>query len=208
MSASSSWQRWIARRLVRHAGALLHSMRPTWSAAMESELEHVPGHYRALLWALGCVHASYLERFGATFRVLVIAIFIGYLFAALDVSITGVMAATAWPHWFSAFAIAHRHLSLELWSFAMLLPVTFLAAGLGILLARLAKNSLPSAPYVALGAWLIHMLAFTVVPTVCLVQMATLWDDFLRFPASYIAGVVLPSSALIVGFRRAQRVTN
>ena len=206
MSESSSWQRRIARRLVRHAGALLHSTRPTWSAAMESELEHVPSHYRALLWALGCVHASYMERFGTRSRVIVIAIFIGYLFAALDVSITGVMAATAWPHWFIAFAKAHKHLSLELWSFAMVLPVTFLAAGLGILLAHLAKNSSPSTPYVALGAWLIHTFAFTLVPTVCLVPMATLWDDFLRFPTSYIAGVVLPSSALIFGFRRAQRI--
>jgi hypothetical protein len=63
MSAASTASRWIAQWLVRHAANVLRPIRPTWSEAMEHELDHIEDDHRALTWALGCVWAGYTERY-------------------------------------------------------------------------------------------------------------------------------------------------
>ena len=83
MNARDAWQRRFALRLVRHAAGVLRASRPEWAAALESELEHVPGHYRALMWAIGCVRASYMERYLGRSRPLLIAIAVGLAFAVV-----------------------------------------------------------------------------------------------------------------------------
>jgi hypothetical protein len=202
MIGSGPWQRRCALHLVRHAAAVLRSTRPDWAAALENELEHVPGHYRALIWAAGCVRAGYMERYGRS-RPLLIAIAIGLVFAVLNELVTGMIAAVAWPHWYAVFARTHRHLSLELWSiFATTLPLALLAAGFGVLLARLANASRLTLPCTSIAVWMFYWLI--PIPTTCDVPLRTLWDDFLRSPTSYVAGIVLPGCALLLGFYRAR----
>jgi hypothetical protein len=130
MIGPDAWQRRLALRWVRHAAAVLRASRPEWAAALESELQHVPGRYRALMWAAGCVRASYAERYLARSRPLLTAVAVGLAFALLDELVTGVIAAIAWSHWYVMFAKAHRHLSLELWSIVVVtLPIALLAVG-------------------------------------------------------------------------------
>jgi hypothetical protein len=201
MTASGAWQRRIALRLVRHAARVLRTARPEWSEALESELNHVPGHYRALMWAIGCVRASYRERYLDRSRPLLAAIAVGLVFALLDEFVSGTLAAVAWPQWYVAFAGSHRHLSLELWSIvAVTLPIALLAAGSGALLARVSNTSRIMLPWASIGVWVIYLLVPT--PGPCVVALRVLWEDLVRSPTSSIAGVVLPGCALIVGFRR------
>ena len=58
----------VARRLVRHAANILRPIRPTWSEAMEREIDHVASGYGALVWAIGCVWAAYVERYWSRTR--------------------------------------------------------------------------------------------------------------------------------------------
>jgi hypothetical protein len=197
------WQRRCALHLVRHAAAVLRSTRPDWAAALEHELEHVPGHYRALIWALGCVRASYRERYLGRSRPLLTAVAMGLAFAVLSELVTGIIAAVAWPHWYVEFARTHRHLSLELWSiFAGSLPIALLAAGFGMLLARLANGFRLTLPCVSIAVWMLYWLI--PIRTICDVPLRVLWDSFLRSPTSYVAGIVLPGCALFLGFCRAR----
>jgi hypothetical protein len=55
-------QRRIARWLAAHAAGVLPKQRKNFAAAMRTEIEHVQHDRQALIWALGCVVASYLER--------------------------------------------------------------------------------------------------------------------------------------------------
>ena len=175
---------------------------------MESELEHVPGDYQSLMWAIGRVRASYMERFFGRSRSVLTAITVGIVFAILDEFVRGGLAAMAWPHWYVSFARAHKHLGLELWSIAMILPVALMAAGFGCLLARLVKGSSIALPCVSIGVWVFYTFVPALAPGACIVSLQTLWDDFLRSPTSYVVGIVLPTSALLLGFRRAQHATD
>jgi hypothetical protein len=201
MTASLSWQRRLAMALIRHAAYVLRPTRPEWSEALKGELAHVPGNYRVLTWALGCVRASYFERYlGRSWPVLA-AIAVGLVFAVVDEFVTGAIAAVAWPHWYTAFATMHKHMGLEIWwVVAETLPIACIAAGFGGLLARLAKASSMALPCVSIAAWVIY--ALLPVPSSCIVLLRTLWEDFLRFPISNVASVILPISALILGFHR------
>lgn len=207
MNPLPPWQRRFARRLVRHAKHVMHPARPAWSAVMESELEHVPGDYQSLLWAIGCVRASYMERFYGRSRSVLTAITVGIVFAILDELLRGVLAAMAWPHWYVSFARAHKHLGLEVWFVAMILPVALMAAGFGVLLARLVKGSSIALPCISIGVWVIYTFVRALVPAAD-IPLQTLWDDFLRFPTSYVAGIVLPTCAMLLGYRRAQHTTD
>jgi hypothetical protein len=201
MSGLAAWQRRCALRLVRHAAGVLRGSRPEWAAALESELEHVPGNYRALMWAVGCVRASYMERYVGRWRPLLTAVAVGLAFAVLDELVSGVIAAVAWPHWYVVFARAHKHLSLELWSIvAVSLPIALLAVGCGVLLARLANASKILLPCIALAVWALYWFVPVPAACACVVPLRALWDDFLRSPTSYVAGFVLPACALLLGF--------
>jgi hypothetical protein len=207
MIGSDVWQRRFALRFVRHAAGVLRASRPEWAAALESELEHVPGHNRALLWAVGCVRASYTERYLGRSRPLLTAIAVGLAFALLDELVTGVIAAVAWPHWYVVFAKAHRHLSLELWSVvAVTLPIALIAAAFGALLARLANASKIMLPCASIAVWVIYWLV--PISTTSDVPLRALWDDFLRSPTSYVAGIILPSCGFFLGFCRARASGN
>jgi hypothetical protein len=199
MNAAPAWQRRLALRLVRHAAAVLRASRPEWAAALESELEHVPGHYRALRWAAGCVRASYMERYIGRSRPVFTAIGVGLAFAFLNELVTGVIVALAWPHWYVVFAMAHRHLSLELWSIvAVSLPSALIGAAMGAALARLASASKIVLPCISIGVWMMYWLV--PIPAICVVPLRVLWDDVLRSPTSYAASIILPVSALFLGF--------
>jgi len=68
MTAPTSCTRTLAKVLVRHAGkALPVSLRERqdWSAAMQRELDAIARDREALLWACGCLFASYSERIRA-----------------------------------------------------------------------------------------------------------------------------------------------
>jgi hypothetical protein len=196
---SDAWQRRFALRLVRHAAGVLRPIRPQWAAAIESELQHVPGHYRALVWAAGCVRASYVERYLGRSRPVLTAIAVGLAFAFLNEFVSGIIIAVAWPHWYVVFAKAHRHLSLELWSIvAVSLPSALIAAGMGAALARLAGASKIVLPCISIGVWLMYWLV--PIPVTCVVPLQVLWEDVLRSPTSYAASIILPAAALVLGF--------
>src|SRR6185437_14767081 len=63
MSMTAKWRRRLARHLVAHAEKVLSPIRPTWAGVLKSELDHVPEDRGALRWAIGCVWASYMERY-------------------------------------------------------------------------------------------------------------------------------------------------
>jgi hypothetical protein len=203
MIGSDTWQRRFAQRLVRHAAAVLRASRPEWAAALESELEHVPGRYRALMWAVGCVRASYIERYLGRSRPLLTAIAVGLAFALLDELVTGVIAAVPWPHWYVVFAGTHKHLSLELWSIvAETLPITLIGAGFGALLARLANSSKTVLPCVSIAVWVLYWLV--PIPALCVVPLRVVWDAILLAATSNVASIILPGCALFLGFCRAR----
>jgi hypothetical protein len=136
-------------------------------------------------------------------RALLAAVAIGISFAIVELFVTGVLAARAIPHWYISFLKAHKYVGLELWSIAeMQVPIALLAAGLGVVLARLVKNSSISPPLVALGAWLLCRL---LLPGFYGVPLGESLRDqvsgFAYFPMSMTAEIVLPCLALILGFR-------
>ena len=53
----------IAEHVVAHAERALGARHRDWGRAMRAELDHIDGSLRALRWSLGCVAASYQERF-------------------------------------------------------------------------------------------------------------------------------------------------
>ena len=197
------WQRTLACRLVRHACAVLRPTRPLWASAMERELEHIPTHFQTLVWALGCVRASYMERYFRNFRPALYAFAVGVAFAATDELLTGVLAARPYPHWYLTFAKAHRHLSLELWSvIALTLPVALIAAGFGAMLARIAKVSALTLPFVSLSAWALY--ALLPLPALYDAPLRLLWEAFVLWPTSTIAGIILPGCGFVLGYRLAR----
>ena len=58
----------LANWLIAHAEHFLPASRREWGQAMQREFEEIHSPYRALRWALGCVFASYTERFNAMNR--------------------------------------------------------------------------------------------------------------------------------------------
>lgn len=211
MSASPTWKRRIARRLVGHAARVLCPIRPTWSEVLKSEVEHVPGDYQALMWAVGCVWASYMERYLSKFPSLLAATAVGVVFAFLDEKITGRLAAKAWPHWYIQFARTHKHLGLELWSIvALTLPVAVLAAGSGVLLGSLARKSSIALPCFSVLVWQLYNVGVDIysAPAICPFTMRSLWDPFIIFPTSSIVAIALPACALMRAFRLTQGIAH
>jgi hypothetical protein len=155
---------------------------------------------------MGCVCASYKERYWATSRSLLVAIAIGILFALLGVHIMGWMAARPWPHWYGAFAHTHKHLALQLWFTLKLLPIALIAAACGALLAHASRSASVAFPVVSLAVWQIYLLAdnFLSAPAICPFSFRSLWESFALTPVSSIIGIVLPACALVLGFRLIQ----
>lgn len=58
----SSLARRMASTLIAHAFSVLPPWRAAWGEAMKSELNHIEGDFEALVWACGCVIASYFQR--------------------------------------------------------------------------------------------------------------------------------------------------
>jgi hypothetical protein len=54
--------RHLAVLLAAHAEKALPPCRADWAKAMRNEIHHISGNGAALIWALGCVFASYRER--------------------------------------------------------------------------------------------------------------------------------------------------
>jgi hypothetical protein len=182
----------------------LRSARPEWSDALGSELEHIPDDHQALIWAAGCVRASYIERYVGRLRYFVIAGAIGVAYELLDETVTGVFAAQAWPRWYTAFAKTHRHLSLELWQIlASVLPSTLEAAGLGLLLARLAPRASIAVPCVSLSAYFACFYGTGIywVILTCSNPLHVLWQSWMLLPATSAASVVMPVCAMLLAFR-------
>jgi hypothetical protein len=210
MSASANWRRRTARGLVRHADRILRPTRPEWSDALSSELEHIPDDHQALIWAAGCVRASYMERYFSRARYFLAAAVIGVAYELLDETITGIMAAQRWPRWYVAFAKLHKHLSLELWSiFAYSVPSALVAAGFGVLLGRLRSKASIALPCLSLGVWFVFSLGTTVywLAVTCSNPMRILWEAWILSPTSSVASVIMPACAMLLAFRRTQRTT-
>jgi len=197
--SAASWQRGLARRLVRHAAKVLRPAEPSWSAAMEMELEHIPKDSQALAWAFGCLRASYTRRYFKHHAAFLAAVAVGVAYAFADELLSGVLAARPYPRWYVAFARAHKHLSLELWFSAQMLPSALLAGSFGVVLARLAKGSSTNLPLISLGVWVLY--ALLPLPGICNVPLGGVWESFRLWPISSIARVVVPSCALVFGYR-------
>jgi hypothetical protein len=208
--SSSSWQYVLARLLIRHAKKVLHPLSPTWADAMEAEMQHLDEPHGALKWALGCVRASYAERYarGAA-RPLLSAVVFGALFGLLSELLTGFMAARSWPGWYVAFSKSHRHLALELWSMVVLLPVMVVAFGIGLLGARMTRRFSTAWAYLYLGIYVLYVWAPVLIPGLRgSLPLLCLWQDIQRSPASYLAGLLLPCAALCYGFRVGRRLAS
>jgi hypothetical protein len=52
----------VAARLISHAAQTLPVERADWATAMGNEFQYISGSYAPLIWAVGCVLASYAER--------------------------------------------------------------------------------------------------------------------------------------------------
>jgi hypothetical protein len=199
---SPTWRRRVARRLVRHAESILHPIRPEWSAALKSELEHVPNDHRALMWGVGCVWVSYVERYLAKSRALLAANAVGILFAFLDDAIMGRLAAQAWPHWYTQVARLHKHLGLELWSImAFTLATAVLAGACGMLLGRVVRQSSIALPCLSVLVWQLYNLGGDVYfsSPISPFTMRSLWEGLTIAPASAVLGVALPACPLACG---------
>lgn len=211
MSDSSSWQRQLARRLVRHAAAVLRSARPSWSNAMESELENIADDHDSLLWALGCVRAGYSERLRNSWGFsMLLALITGVAFALTQGLLSGVVAAVTWPRLHSPFAQTHLHLLLTLYSvIAVTVPISVVAARFGRLLARLSRRSSVALPIIAIAAWLAYLLSplpsLNIMPSPTLNTFphttAALLELLARWPVAMIASVLLPGCAFLLGYR-------
>lgn len=59
---NTSLLRRIASALVTHTLKVLPPWRAAWGEAMKSELDHIESDFEALMWATGCVIASYFQR--------------------------------------------------------------------------------------------------------------------------------------------------
>jgi hypothetical protein len=68
MNEPATFVRRLARLLVRHAANILRGTRSSWSDAMENELEHIESGNGALIWAIGCVWAAYIDRYASRAR--------------------------------------------------------------------------------------------------------------------------------------------
>jgi hypothetical protein len=62
MSGQNSALRRIASALIAHAKKTMPSSRSEWAQAMECELQYLESDLNALMWAGGCVIASYTAR--------------------------------------------------------------------------------------------------------------------------------------------------
>jgi hypothetical protein len=58
----ASVSRRIASFLIAHASNVLPPSRAVWRQAMKNEIDHIDGDFEVLLWASGCVIASYFQR--------------------------------------------------------------------------------------------------------------------------------------------------
>ena len=207
MNMQRGWKRQLARHLVRHAEKVLFPVRPRWTGVLRSELEHVPEDLRALRWAVGCVWASYRERYWSRGRSLLAAIGVGVLFAFLDILVLGFMAARPMPHWYGAFARAHKHLGLEIWLTLMGLPTALIAATCGLLLGRFAARRTSTwLSFLSLAVWQLYGLGEEIRSStaICPFSFRSLWRSYALFPTSSIIGIVLPACALVFGFRLIQ----
>jgi hypothetical protein len=157
-----------------------------------------------MIWAVGCVRASYVERyFSRHFGVLAAAV-IGIAYAVGDGTVTGILAAQPWPRWYIPFARAHKHLGLQLgWILAMTVPCALLAAAFGSLLKRVARGTSIGLPLLSLAVW--NAYAFVTdwyfIVVTCHCPLSTLWEPWTLFPASSATGIILPAAALLVAFQ-------
>jgi hypothetical protein len=62
MNSKRAVFRHVAVRLAGHAEKALPPCRADWAKAMRNEIHHISGNRAPLIWALGCVFASYRER--------------------------------------------------------------------------------------------------------------------------------------------------
>jgi hypothetical protein len=58
----ASLLRRIASSLISHAAAVLPPSRAAWGEAMKNELDYVGGDFKAVMWASGCLIASYFQK--------------------------------------------------------------------------------------------------------------------------------------------------
>jgi hypothetical protein len=207
MTPTATWKRRTARVMTRHAARILRPTRPEWSEALGSEVEHIPDDLQALIWAAGCVRASYVEGYFRRYFGFLAAAVIGVAFAILGETVTGVLAAQPWPRWYVQFAKAHRHLGLELWLIVgSSVPSTLLAAGFGVLLKRLTRKSSIGLPWLALSVWFVYGVGSDVYSSVviCNCPVSTLWESWVhswvQFPASNMAAILMPAAALVLVF--------
>jgi len=143
----------------------------------------------------------------ADIAVVLAAIAVGISFALLDEVVMGLLAATPWPRWYVPFARAHKHLGLELWRISATLPIAAIATVFGFLLARLTNGRSMALPCMSIGVWALYMFVPWLLPAECSVPLRALWEDFLRFQASSIVGIVVPTCTLLLGFRFGFRIT-
>ena len=147
------------------------------------------------------------ERRLTSIQVLAAAVAVGVLFALLDVTAAGVLAARPMPHWYGVFARAHPHLGLGLWLTVLGVPIAVIAAVCGLLLGVAARGASGWLPGVSLLAWQLYLLTddlYSASP-ICPLPLRSLWATAVSLPASSILDIALPASALLLGFQVMQR---
>jgi hypothetical protein len=158
-----------------------------------------------LMWALGCVWASYRDRYFSQWRPEWKAAGIGVGFTLTNALVTTILMILAWSPVFGSGV--HPHLRLELWLIGVFtLPSALLAAGFGVWLARATRASSMSLPYVSLNVWVSGQLGHVVLLSrqrhiPLRVLWDTLWENFVSWPLYCLASVVLPAVMLVLGFR-------
>jgi hypothetical protein len=144
-------------------------------------------------------------RHPLSLRAVSFAVLIGIAFATAVEYAYGYLAARPWPIWYGSWAHNHKHLALELGTMVIqVLPIALLAAVAGVVLARLARSTSMIVPLIALAVWLLGMV--WLLPLWQGVAWREQWRDYQYlaqlWPVSTLAGVVLPSLAMIYAFRR------
>ncbi|MFT3907432.1 MAG: hypothetical protein QM718_14140 [Steroidobacteraceae bacterium] len=161
---------------------------------MSAELEHVRGNVHALVWAIGCVWASYLERYGNRTRPILITFLIA---VAAILGWRYLLAATGvWLAFLGWFGVSLN--SLPILSGYWFVPLRIL---LCVVFVALAAAATPGNWHRRLlGALAFPFLAFACLPVSALGgDLATLILPWLPHHPPFLLGITFGAMSLVMG---------